>query len=113
MSAFRTSERSLPLENGIVPATHPCHLDLALPPLFIHPLFHHNQRIDATMTDTLETSAHQAIVTGKKDRDVLLDQLDELLERYLHTLHEYQRVMKELSQQLSEVAYYHSREEER
>ncbi|EUC30756.1 hypothetical protein COCCADRAFT_7270 [Bipolaris zeicola 26-R-13] len=38
---------------------------------------------------------------AKRDKDDLLDHLDDLLERYLHTLHEYQQVMQQLSKQLS------------
>ncbi|EUC41274.1 hypothetical protein COCMIDRAFT_40530 [Bipolaris oryzae ATCC 44560] len=40
-------------------------------------------------------------VVAKRDKDDLLDHLDDLLERYLHTLHEYQQVMQQLSKQLS------------
>ncbi|EMD65320.1 hypothetical protein COCSADRAFT_139099 [Bipolaris sorokiniana ND90Pr] len=40
-------------------------------------------------------------IAAKRDKDDLLDHLDDLLERYLHTLHEYQQVMQQLSKQLS------------
>lgn len=39
------------------------------------------------------------------EREPLIQQLDELLERYLHTLDEYEKVSKELSEQLSSVTH--------
>lgn len=38
------------------------------------------------------------------EKDTLITQLDELLERYLHTLNEYEKVRRELSKQLSSVS---------
>ncbi|KAH7381633.1 hypothetical protein BKA66DRAFT_530897 [Pyrenochaeta sp. MPI-SDFR-AT-0127] len=38
---------------------------------------------------------------AEKDKDALVAQLDQLLERYLHTLDEYEKVRQELSKQLS------------
>jgi hypothetical protein len=40
---------------------------------------------------------------ASKEKDGLVAELDELLERYLHTLNEYDKVRKELSKQLSSV----------
>lgn len=42
-------------------------------------------------------------VAVKRDKDDLLNHLDELLEQYLITLHEYQQQMQQLSKQLSSV----------
>jgi hypothetical protein len=42
------------------------------------------------------------------DRGVLLVRLDELLEKYLHTLDEYQNLRLQLSKQLSSVSYDYS-----
>lgn len=42
-------------------------------------------------------------VAVKRVKDDLLNHLDELLERYLHTLHDYQQQMQQLSKQLSNV----------
>jgi hypothetical protein len=47
-------------------------------------------------------------IAAKRDKDDLLDHLDDLLERYLHTLHEYQQVMQQLSKQLSNVKSFHT-----
>lgn len=55
------------------------------------------------MAEVQDRQADRADVTAKSDKDALLDHLDQLLERYLHTLHEYQHVMQDLSKQLSEV----------
>jgi hypothetical protein len=38
------------------------------------------------------------------DKDVLIARLDELLEKYLHTLDEYQKAREQLSKQLSSVS---------
>jgi hypothetical protein len=37
------------------------------------------------------------------DKDGLLEHLDSLLEQYLRTIHQYEKVNKELSEQLSSV----------
>jgi deoxyribodipyrimidine photolyase len=37
------------------------------------------------------------------DKDALINRLDELLEKYLHTLDEYQKTRDQLSKQLSSV----------
>jgi chromosome segregation ATPase len=37
------------------------------------------------------------------DKDALINRLDELLEKYLHTLDEYQKTREQLSKQLSSV----------
>jgi hypothetical protein len=39
------------------------------------------------------------------DRDVLVARLDELLERYLYTLDEYQKLREQLSKNLSAVSF--------
>lgn len=39
----------------------------------------------------------------EEEKDALIAKLDELLERYLNTLDEYERVRQELSKQLSSV----------
>jgi hypothetical protein len=39
------------------------------------------------------------------DRDVLVARLDELLERYLYTLDEYQKLGEQLSKNLSAVSF--------
>ncbi|KNG45846.1 histone-fold containing protein [Stemphylium lycopersici] len=54
------------------------------------------------MAEVQDRQADRADVAAKSDKDALLDHLDQLLERYLHTLHEYQHVMQDLSKQLSE-----------
>jgi seryl-tRNA synthetase len=43
-----------------------------------------------------------------EDKDALIVRLDELLEKYLHTLDEYQKSREQLSKQLSSVSYYDS-----
>jgi len=40
-----------------------------------------------------------------QDKGALINRLDELLEKYLHTLDEYQRVRELLSKQLSSVSF--------
>jgi seryl-tRNA synthetase len=40
-----------------------------------------------------------------EDKDALIVRLDELLEKYLHTLDEYQKSREQLSKQLSSVSY--------
>lgn len=39
------------------------------------------------------------------DKDVLVARLDELLEKYLHTIDEYQKTREQLSKQLSSVSF--------
>ncbi|USP82800.1 hypothetical protein yc1106_10074 [Curvularia clavata] len=54
------------------------------------------------MADVQEVPVTRADdVAVKRDKDDLLEHLDELLERYLITLHEYQQQMQRLSKQLS------------
>jgi hypothetical protein len=56
------------------------------------------------MADTQDMPVHRADdVAAKRDKDHLLDHLDDLLERYLHTLHEYQQVMQQVSKHMSNV----------
>jgi seryl-tRNA synthetase len=40
------------------------------------------------------------------DKDALIIRLDELLEKYLHTLDEYQKTREQLSKQLSSVSHF-------
>jgi hypothetical protein len=40
------------------------------------------------------------------DKDTLIARLDELLEKYLHTLDEYQKAREQFSKQLSSVGYF-------
>ena len=42
--------------------------------------------------------------TQRTEKDALIAQLDELLERYLHTLDEHEKIRRELSKQLSSVS---------
>ena len=42
----------------------------------------------------------------KTEKDALITQLDELLERYLHTLDEHEKIRRELSNQLSSVSAF-------
>ncbi|KAL1797037.1 hypothetical protein ACET3X_005577 [Alternaria dauci] len=53
------------------------------------------------MADVQEMPMDRAEVAARRDKDGLLDLLDEKLEHYLHTLHEYQEVMQQLSKELS------------
>jgi hypothetical protein len=55
------------------------------------------------MAEVDDSMVTRADIAAQRDKDDLLDHLDVLLERYLHTLHEYQKVMQELSKQLSSV----------
>jgi anaerobic ribonucleoside-triphosphate reductase len=56
------------------------------------------------MADVQELPMDRAEVAARRDKDGLLDLLDERLEHYLHTLHEYQEVMQQLSKELSSVS---------
>jgi hypothetical protein len=40
------------------------------------------------------------------DKDALIMRLDELLEKYLHTLDEYQKIREQMSKQLSSVSHF-------
>ncbi|EDU50297.1 hypothetical protein A1F94_010797 [Pyrenophora tritici-repentis] len=51
--------------------------------------------------DVQEISLNRAEIAARRDKDDLLAYLDDLLEHYLNTLHEYHKVMGELSTQLS------------
>ncbi|KAE8831614.1 hypothetical protein HRS9139_05856 [Pyrenophora teres f. teres] len=53
------------------------------------------------MMDVQDISLSRAEIAARRDKDDLLDCLDDLLEHYLNTLHEYHKVMGELSTQLS------------
>ena len=55
------------------------------------------------MAEVDDSMVPRADIAAQRDKDDLLDRLDVLLERYLHTLHEYQKVMQELYKQLSSV----------
>jgi hypothetical protein len=61
------------------------------------------QFIFEIMAEVDDSLFNRAEIAAQRDRDDLLDRLDVLLERYLHTLHEYQKVMQELTKQLSSV----------
>jgi hypothetical protein len=60
------------------------------------------------MAEVDDSMISRADIAAQRDKDDLLDRLDVLLERYLHTLHEYQKVMQELSKQLSSVCAHSS-----
>ncbi|CAN9241810.1 unnamed protein product [Alternaria sp. RS040] len=53
------------------------------------------------MADVQELPTDRAEVAARRDKDGLLDLLDAKLEHYLHTLHEYQEAMQQLSKELS------------
>jgi len=62
-----------------------------------------------------EVAAAVDLVSGVSDvadssdsspKNDLIQQLDELLERYLHTLDEYQKVRNEMSEKLASVCHY-------
>ncbi|RYN68214.1 hypothetical protein AA0117_g11278 [Alternaria alternata] len=53
------------------------------------------------MADVQELPMDRAEVAARRDKDGLLDLLDAKLEHYLHTLHEYQEAMQQLSKELS------------
>ncbi|CAN9182616.1 unnamed protein product [Alternaria alternata] len=53
------------------------------------------------MADVQESPMDRAEVAARRDKDGLLDLLDAKLEHYLHTLHEYQEAMQQLSKELS------------
>ncbi|KAG9187884.1 hypothetical protein G6011_05755 [Alternaria panax] len=53
------------------------------------------------MADVQNLFVDGAEVAARRDKDGLLDLLDARLEHYLHTLHEYQEVMQQLSNELS------------
>jgi hypothetical protein len=65
------------------------------------------------MAEVDDSLFNRAEISAQRDKDDLLDRLDVLLERYLITLHEYQKVMQELSKQLSSVCCYRGRIEGR
>ena len=56
------------------------------------------------MADVQELPMDRAELAAKRDKDGLLDLLDAKLERYLHTLHEYQEAKQQLSKELSSVS---------
>jgi hypothetical protein len=56
------------------------------------------------MADVQELPIDRAEVAARRDKDGLLDLLDAKLEHYLHTLHEYQEAMQQLSKELSPVS---------
>ena len=56
------------------------------------------------MADVQELPMDRAEVAARRDKDGLLDLLDAKLEHYLHTLHEYQEAMQQLSKELSSVS---------
>jgi hypothetical protein len=56
------------------------------------------------MADVEDSSMDRAEIAAMRDKDDLLDVLDARLEHYLHTLHEYQKVMQQLSSELSSVS---------
>ncbi|RMZ72936.1 ATP synthase subunit D domain-containing [Pyrenophora seminiperda CCB06] len=53
------------------------------------------------MTDLQSMPLNRAEIAAQRDKEDLLDDLDDLLEHYLLTLHEYHKVMGELTTQLS------------
>ncbi|CAN9171827.1 unnamed protein product [Alternaria alternata] len=53
------------------------------------------------MADVQELPTNRAEIAARRDKDGLLDLLDAKLEHYLHTLHEYQEAMQQLSKELS------------
>jgi len=71
-------------------------------PCFTLPPQHYSEKAEM-MTEIQEVSLNRAEIAARRDKDDLLDCLDDLLEHYLHTLHEYHKVMNELSTQLSSV----------
>jgi hypothetical protein len=72
---------------------------------------HHDVTI-SILRDMAEVQSQPAPVPESKveskteDKDALIVRLDELLEKYLHTLDEYQKSREQLSKQLSSVSYY-------
>ncbi len=54
--------------------------------------------VQALIPETVHTRSHES-----KEKDVLIEQLDGLLERYLRTLDEYDRARRQLASQLSSV----------
>ena len=56
------------------------------------------------MADVQELPMDRVGVAARRDKDGLLDLLDAKLEHYLHTLHEYQEAMQQLSKELSSVS---------
>ena len=72
-------------------------------------LLHHTYTtllLVAKMAEVDDSLFNRAETAAQRDKDSVLDRLDVLLERYLNTLHEYQKVMQELSKQLSSVCCY-------
>jgi anaerobic ribonucleoside-triphosphate reductase len=57
------------------------------------------------MAEIQELPLDRAEIAARRDKDGLLDVLDAKLEHYLHTLHEYQEVMQQLSKELSSVGH--------
>lgn len=57
------------------------------------------------MADVQESPMDRAEIAARRDKDGLLDLLDARLEHYLHSLHEYQKVMQQLSKELSSVSF--------
>jgi hypothetical protein len=57
------------------------------------------------MAEVDDSLFNRAEIAAQRDKEDLLDRLDVLLERYLYTLHEYQKVMQELTKQLSSVCF--------
>jgi hypothetical protein len=69
---------------------------------------HTTKRLDQEMTEVqspLVDIAESKVGSHDQDKNVLINRLDELLEKYLHTLDEYQRVRELLSKQLSSVSF--------
>lgn len=65
----------------------------------------------AEVQSSLPANAAPAMPTSGVDKDALIARLDTLLEQYLHTLDSYEKLMQQLSKQLSSVRsrppYFH------
>jgi hypothetical protein len=84
-----------------VPATHACVEHCSPPP---HIYCTSSVQIMTEVQNPAESLPQSSIDTQSPEQNALVSQLDELLEQYLNTLDEYQKVRAELSKQLSSVS---------
>jgi septal ring factor EnvC (AmiA/AmiB activator) len=63
----------------------------------------HSTFLNMAEVQSQSASIVESIIESQADKDALISRLDELLEKYLRTLDQYQKTREQLSKQLSLV----------
>jgi septal ring factor EnvC (AmiA/AmiB activator) len=63
----------------------------------------HSTFLNMAEVQSQSASIVESIIESQADKDALISRLDELLEKYLRTLDQYQKTREQLSKQLSSV----------